>query len=360
MVPFALARRRSSQRRGYRGSSGSGARMLCATLTPSAFGLPFRLGRHSSARWGSTARAKTDRARAVPRCSNTVLRRPVARASSVRSRSTAQQPTGRGARSTAQPPDPRSCFHWWRGDPAQTLEAVELGCFFSINGSRGTKSPRILDSRDLSTDCSLRPTSRTSRRYDRAGDPSGESSRRSRHTSKRGGKPTGFRLEASYGTTSVRCSQQRRSSIECPAGSSRRSRPPATEAGDARRGGSLLQRQPPEARYVVALRDPDEIRLLARLRSPQRRSPAWLVLPTAPRAANCDATLRELRLPLGAESTKWRMLRESFDLAQRRDGHAGSILRFVKQSLDPANELAAGSLSDLRTSVDGDSVAQRP
>lgn len=58
-----------------------------------------------------------------------------------------------------------------------------------------------------------------------------------------------------------------------------------------------------------------------------------------------------LRLPLGGESTKWRMLRESFELAQSRDGHGGSVLRFVKQSLDPATELAAGDLSDLRRSV---------
>ncbi len=61
--------------------------------------------------------------------------------------------------------------------------------------------------------------------------------------------------------------------------------------------------------------------------------------------------LVELRLPMGTESTKWRMLRESFELAQRRDGHSGSVLRFVKQALDPAHELAAGSLSGLRTSI---------
>ena len=59
----------------------------------------------------------------------------------------------------------------------------------------------------------------------------------------------------------------------------------------------------------------------------------------------------ELRLPTGVESTKWRMLRESFELAQRRDGHGGSVLRFVKQALDPAHELASGSLAGLRTSV---------
>lgn len=55
----------------------------------------------------------------------------------------------------------------------------------------------------------------------------------------------------------------------------------------------------------------------------------------------------ELRLPTGVESAKWRMLRESFELAQRRDGHGGSVLRFVKQALDPAHELASGSLAGL-------------
>lgn len=70
-----------------------------------------------------------------------------------------------------------------------------------------------------------------------------------------------------------------------------------------------------------------------------------------PAGSELRRDLDELRLPAGTESTKWRMLRESFELAQRRDGHGGSVLRFVKQALDPAHELAAGSLSDLRTSV---------
>jgi len=70
-----------------------------------------------------------------------------------------------------------------------------------------------------------------------------------------------------------------------------------------------------------------------------------------PTGSELRRDLQELRLPLGTESTKWRMLRESFEVAQRRDGHGGSILRFVKQALDPENELAVGSLSDLRTSV---------
>jgi len=57
-------------------------------------------------------------------------------------------------------------LHWWRGTSAQTREAVELGCFFSVNGHE-VRSPRILD---------LVPPERLltetdfphSRRYDRA------------------------------------------------------------------------------------------------------------------------------------------------------------------------------------------------
>lgn len=70
-----------------------------------------------------------------------------------------------------------------------------------------------------------------------------------------------------------------------------------------------------------------------------------------PTGSELRRELAELRLPIGEESTKWRMLRESFELAQRRDGHGGSVLRFVKQSLDPAHELASGGLAGLRTSV---------
>lgn len=34
-------------------------------------------------------------------------------------------------------------LHWWRGDEGQTLEAVDLGCFFSLNGGE-SKRPRVL------------------------------------------------------------------------------------------------------------------------------------------------------------------------------------------------------------------------
>lgn len=61
--------------------------------------------------------------------------------------------------------------------------------------------------------------------------------------------------------------------------------------------------------------------------------------------------LLSLQLPIGTESTKWRMLRQSFDLAQRRDGHGGSVLRFVRQALNPAHELGEGGLADLRVEV---------
>lgn len=70
-----------------------------------------------------------------------------------------------------------------------------------------------------------------------------------------------------------------------------------------------------------------------------------------PTGSELRRELHELKLPLGTESTKWRMLRESFELAQRRDGHGGSILRFVKQTLDPAHELGDDGLRDLRSSV---------
>lgn len=35
-------------------------------------------------------------------------------------------------------------LHWWRGDQAQTEEAIELGCYFSLNGAE-IASPKVLD-----------------------------------------------------------------------------------------------------------------------------------------------------------------------------------------------------------------------
>jgi hypothetical protein len=61
--------------------------------------------------------------------------------------------------------------------------------------------------------------------------------------------------------------------------------------------------------------------------------------------------LAEARLPVGRESTKWRVLRESFELAQRRSGAANPVLKFVKLALDAARELHGGDFADLRTAV---------
>lgn len=35
-------------------------------------------------------------------------------------------------------------LHWWRGSESETAEAVELGCFFSVNGAEAM-NPKILD-----------------------------------------------------------------------------------------------------------------------------------------------------------------------------------------------------------------------
>jgi uncharacterized protein (TIGR02391 family) len=56
-----------------------------------------------------------------------------------------------------------------------------------------------------------------------------------------------------------------------------------------------------------------------------------------PTGSELDRMLREARIPIGEESTKWRRLRESFDLAQRQAGCANPAARFVKLALNPAN-----------------------
>jgi uncharacterized protein (TIGR02391 family) len=70
-----------------------------------------------------------------------------------------------------------------------------------------------------------------------------------------------------------------------------------------------------------------------------------------PTGSELRRDLQEARLPIGVESTKWRMLRESFELAQRQSGSANPVLRFVKLALDPARELGAGDLSEARVAV---------
>jgi uncharacterized protein (TIGR02391 family) len=70
-----------------------------------------------------------------------------------------------------------------------------------------------------------------------------------------------------------------------------------------------------------------------------------------PTGSELRRDLREAKLPVGVESTKWRMLRESFELGQRQSGSANPVLRFVKLALDPARELDAGDLGETRVAV---------
>jgi uncharacterized protein (TIGR02391 family) len=70
-----------------------------------------------------------------------------------------------------------------------------------------------------------------------------------------------------------------------------------------------------------------------------------------PTGSELRRDLREARLPVGAESTKWRMLRESFELGQRQSGSANPVLRFVQLALDPARELDAADLGETRVAV---------
>jgi TatD DNase family protein len=57
-------------------------------------------------------------------------------------------------------------LHWWRGSPAETHQAIDLGCYFSINGHE-TADPKVLDL--LPADRILTETDFPhSKRYDRA------------------------------------------------------------------------------------------------------------------------------------------------------------------------------------------------
>jgi len=71
----------------------------------------------------------------------------------------------------------------------------------------------------------------------------------------------------------------------------------------------------------------------------------------SPTGSELRRDLQEARLPIGVESTKWRMLRESFEMAQRRSGTANPVLRFVKMALDPARELGATDVPSTRVAV---------
>jgi hypothetical protein len=70
-----------------------------------------------------------------------------------------------------------------------------------------------------------------------------------------------------------------------------------------------------------------------------------------PTGSELRRDLHEARLPIGGESTKWRMLRESFELAQRQSGSANPVLRFVKLARHCARELGVGDLSETRVAV---------
>lgn len=41
-------------------------------------------------------------------------------------------------------PVPGAILHWWRGSATQTRTAVDMGCFFSLNGAEA-KNPKVLD-----------------------------------------------------------------------------------------------------------------------------------------------------------------------------------------------------------------------
>jgi TatD DNase family protein len=68
-------------------------------------------------------------------------------------------------------PFPGAILHWWRGTVAETREAIELGCFFSINGHEVAR-PKVLEL--LPVDRILPETDFPhSKRYDRAADQPG-------------------------------------------------------------------------------------------------------------------------------------------------------------------------------------------
>ena len=74
--------------------------------------------------------------------------------------------TGEVIEALQRSPVPGAILHWWRGTPAETHDAIELGCFFSINGHEVT-DPKVLDL--LPADRILPETDFPhSQRYDRA------------------------------------------------------------------------------------------------------------------------------------------------------------------------------------------------
>jgi TatD DNase family protein len=90
---------------------------------------------------GLDARAKTDRTRQAE-VFDAVLQAVTEHPRPVTIHSTAA--TGEVLVALRKRPIAGAVLHWWRGSRAQTQEAVELGCFFSINGHE-VRNPRILE-----------------------------------------------------------------------------------------------------------------------------------------------------------------------------------------------------------------------
>jgi uncharacterized protein (TIGR02391 family) len=60
------------------------------------------------------------------------------------------------------------------------------------------------------------------------------------------------------------------------------------------------------------------------------------VLGESTTGSELDVMLSAARLPSSDTSTKWRRLRESFTIAQARDGNGNGVARFIKIALEPA------------------------
>jgi TatD DNase family protein len=90
---------------------------------------------------GLDARARTDRT-VQAQVFTSVLEALVERPRPVTIHST--YATGDVVNALRRNPVPGAILHWWRGTDAETREAIDLGCFFSINGHE-VANPKILD-----------------------------------------------------------------------------------------------------------------------------------------------------------------------------------------------------------------------
>ena len=73
--------------------------------------------------------------------------------------------------SMASRPVPGAILHWWRGTAAQTQQALELGCYFSLNGAeaRNPKVMSLLPPDRVLTETDYPHTRRTDRMADKPG-----------------------------------------------------------------------------------------------------------------------------------------------------------------------------------------------